>query len=232
MPYPVDGTWERYSFRAGNLLFLMMSDRNDFPPPVGRGERGGYPAGVVTGETFDWWKSMVEDNPDSIIISAHHHMLKETTVASGSYEGLTRDDDGNLKSHYHGYFPAGGPEGTSYLYFVDDKPDAQAFEGYLAENPGAIDLWLGGHTHTHPDDRTGGKSHIERKWDVTFANVSVLARYHATYTMPMSRIFTFTEGSAEVTTQCYLHTSDYAPQGWYPPSERMFELGKPFSIAN
>ena len=127
MPYPVDGTWERYSFRAGNLLLLMMSDRNDFPPPVGRGERGGYPAGAVTGETFDWWKSMVVDNPDSIIISAHHHMLKETTVASGSYEGLTRDDDGNLKSHYHGYFPAGGPEGTSYLYFVDDKPDAQAF---------------------------------------------------------------------------------------------------------
>ena len=232
MPYPVDGTWERYSFRAGNLLFLMMSDRNDFPPPVGRGERGGYPAGAVTGETFDWWKSMVEDNRDSIIISAHHHMLKETTVASGSYEGLTRDDDGNLKSHYHGYFPAGGPEGTSYLYFVDDKPDAQAFEGYLAENPGAIDLWLGGHTHPHPDDRTGGKSHIERKWDVTFANVSALARYHATYTMPMSRLFTFTEGSAEVTIQCYLHTSDYAPQGWYPPSERTFDLGKPFSIAN
>ena len=27
--YPVDGSWERYSFRAGNLLFLMMSDRNE-----------------------------------------------------------------------------------------------------------------------------------------------------------------------------------------------------------
>ena len=48
----------------------------------------------------------------------------------------------------------------------------------------------------------------------------------------MSRLFTFTEGSAEVNIQCYLHTSDYAPQGWYPPSERTFDLGKPFSIAN
>src|SRR3569833_1389194 len=28
-PYPVDGTWERYSFRVGNVLFLMMSDRNE-----------------------------------------------------------------------------------------------------------------------------------------------------------------------------------------------------------
>ncbi len=28
-PYPVEGTWERYTFRVGNLLFAMMSDRND-----------------------------------------------------------------------------------------------------------------------------------------------------------------------------------------------------------
>ena len=82
-PYAVEGTWERYAFRVGNLLFLMMSDRNDVGPPVGRGERGGYPAGAVTSETFAWWKAQVEANPDAIIVSAHHHMLKETTVASG-----------------------------------------------------------------------------------------------------------------------------------------------------
>ena len=58
-PFPVEGTWERYSFRAGNLLFLVMSDRNDLEPPVGRGRRGGYPAGAVTGETFAWWKSAI-----------------------------------------------------------------------------------------------------------------------------------------------------------------------------
>jgi len=28
-PFPIEGTWERYSFRAGNLLFLMMSDINE-----------------------------------------------------------------------------------------------------------------------------------------------------------------------------------------------------------
>lgn len=36
-PYPVEGSWERYIFRVGNLLFAMMSDRNDVGPPVGRG---------------------------------------------------------------------------------------------------------------------------------------------------------------------------------------------------
>lgn len=28
--------------------------------------------------------------------------------------------------------------------------------------------------------------------------------------------------------QCYLHTSDHAPQGWYQPAERVLPLSKPF----
>jgi hypothetical protein len=35
--YPIDGTWERYSFRVGNILFLMMSDRNEPSQTIGRG---------------------------------------------------------------------------------------------------------------------------------------------------------------------------------------------------
>lgn len=231
MPCPIEGTWERYSFRAGNLLFLMMSDRNDVGPPVGRGERGGYPSGAVMPETFDWWRAQVEANPESIIISAHHHMLKETTVASGPWEGYVKDEQGNWKSNLHGYYADGGPMGASYLYWLGEQPDAQAFERYLADHNGAIDLWLGGHTHTSPDDRTGGRSHIERKWGVNFANVSALTRFHGRHaSAPMSRLFTFTEGSSQVRVQCYLHTADFAPQGWYDKEERMLELGKAFQM--
>ena len=142
-PYPIEGTWERYSFRVGNLLFLMMGDRNDGGPPVGRGEKGGYPAGAVTGETFRWWREMVEANRDCVIISAHHHMLKETTVASGPRKGSARRRGPlgvSLTATSRWW------RGASYRYFVDGKPDAQAFESYLAQNPGAVDLWLGGHT--------------------------------------------------------------------------------------
>jgi hypothetical protein len=231
-PYPVDGTWERYTFRVGNLVFLMMSDRNDGGPPVGRGKRGGYPAGAVTSETVEWWQRSVEANPDAVIISAHHHMLKETTVASGPWEGYTKDKNGNWVSHYHGYFPDGGPEGASYLYWLDDKPDAQAFEKYLAARPGAIDFWIGGHTHTHPDDRKGGRSHLERKWDVNFLNCCSLSKFHAhKTTIALSRLMTFTEGSDEVLIQCYLHASNYAPQGWYAPAERRAKLSRPFKFA-
>ncbi|HEY2572501.1 MAG TPA: metallophosphoesterase, partial [Verrucomicrobiaceae bacterium] len=194
--YPVTGTWERYEFRAGNLLFLMMSDRNDLPVPVGRGKRGGYPAGAVTKETFAWWRERVESNRDAIIISAHHHMLRETTVGSGDWEGLIRMPDGSIKARYHGHQADAGDagEGASYLYFLDDQPKAMAFEHYLEAHPGAIDLWIGGHTHTNPDDTFNGRSHIERKWGVNFINCCALTRFHtAERSKPMSRLLTFTE---------------------------------------
>jgi len=221
-PFPVEGTWERYSFRAGNILFLVMGDRNDGGPPAGRRERGGYPAGKVTEETFQWWRGMVEANQDSIIISCHHHMLRNTTVASGPGEGIEGD--------YHGNFPDGAPVGASYLYFVGERPDAQAFETYLAAHPGAIDLWLGGHTHAPPDDSYGGKTHVEHKWGVTFVNAAALTKYHVQgKAVPMSRLLSFEPGLNSVEVKCYLHTADYAPGGWYEAAERRVPLRHPFS---
>jgi hypothetical protein len=109
---------ERYSFRVGNILFLMMSDRNEPSQKIGRRTLGGHPGGVVSGETFAWWKKMVEASPDSIIISVHHYVLKNTAVASGEWEGMNKDENGKWIGHYHGYYEQGTPQGASYLYWV------------------------------------------------------------------------------------------------------------------
>lgn len=232
-PFPIEGTWERYSFRAGNLLFLMMSDINEPTQKIGRGTLGGNPGGVVSGETFRWWKFIIEENPSSIIISAHHYVLKDTTTASGEWEGMQRDGKGAWKSRYHGYFPRGTPQGATFLYWVDSKPDSSAFESHLASAPAHVDLWLGAHTHTDPDDTYGGKSHIERRWGTTFINVAALTKYHTApgTGVPRSWLLTFTEGSDEVTARCYLHGNEFAPQGWYPKVERNIKLSKPFRKA-
>jgi len=48
---------------------------------------------------------------DDIIVSCHHHMLRETTVGSGDYEGVSKNADGTYRSgRYHG--PDGAPEGA------------------------------------------------------------------------------------------------------------------------
>jgi hypothetical protein len=229
-PFAIEGTWERYSFRVGNILFLMMSDINEPSQKVGRGALGGNPGGVVSGETFRWWKQMVQQNQSSIIISAHHYVLKDTTVASGEWEGMQRDENGAWTPRYHGYFPQGTPQGASYLYWVDSEPDSGAFEHFLAASPARIALWLGAHTHTTPDDTYGGKSHIEQRWGTTFINAAGLTRYHSVpgTAVPRSWLLTFTDGSSEVTARCYLHSNEYAPQGWYPKADHVIELTKPF----
>lgn len=218
-PYPISGTWERYAFEVGNVRFLMMGDRNDGGPPAGRAyaeEAGGYPAGRVTRETFEWWRDQVESHQDMIIVTAHHHMLRDTTVASGAWEGIM--------GNYHGYMADGAPEGAGCLYFVGDTPD-DAFERYLEANPGSIDLWLGGHTHAPPDDRYGGKTHVEREWDVTFVNVAPLTKYHVQRkAYPMSRLFTFHPDRALADLRCYLHTDDFTPIGWYEDGYRRVPL--------
>ncbi len=155
-------------------------------------------------------------------------MLRETTVASGDYEGVSRYPDGRWRhGRYHGV--DGVPEGASYLYFIDDEPKAQKFEAYLAANPGAVDLWLGGHTHTFPEDVVNGRSHVETKWGTHFVNCAQLSKYHSFVTCPpMSRHFIFTPGSRQVRVRCYLHDDSFAAQGWYAAAERVLELSAPF----
>jgi hypothetical protein len=104
------------------------------------------------------------------------------------------------------------------------------FEHYLAAHPGAIDFWLGGHTHATPDAVVAGRSHCERQWGVNFLNCAALTRYHAaSHSVPMSRLFTFAEGRREVEVQCYLHSPDFAAQGWYAKAKRTLTMGKSFA---
>lgn len=231
-PYAIEGTWERYAFQAGNIRFLLMSDVNEPSQTIGRGDLGGNPGGVVKGDTFAWWKEQLAAYADDhIVVSAHHYVLKDTTVASGDWEGLRKNADGDWVSYYHGYKKLGTPQGASYLYWVNSKPDSAAFESILKANPGGCDIWLGGHTHTHPDDRHGGKGYLETKWGTHFINCAALTRHHgvAEKQTPSSRLLTFTPGSEYVRVQYYLHTNHYAPQGWYPSAERVLKLSRAFA---
>ena len=231
-PYAPNGNWERYWFDVGNIRFLMMSDVNEPSQPLGRGELGGNPGGVVSADTFDWWVDQVEANADDkIIVTAHHYVLKDTTVASGQWEGMSRDREGRWQTDYHGYRPQGTPQGASYLYWVGGRPDAGRFESWLDDHPGSVDVWLGAHTHTNPDDEHGGKSHVEQPYGgTTFVNVAALTRqfvrHHA---MPMSRLLTFRPGSDRLRIDCSLHTDEHRPIGFSRDKSRTVSLSMPFS---
>jgi hypothetical protein len=226
-PYPVLGTWERYSVEIGNLLLLLMSDRNEPSRHLPRSEVGGNPGGVVSAETFAWWRDQLRSHPEHLVITGHHYVPKDTTVASGEWEGCWRDSDGTVHQPYHGYKPRGTPNGASYLYFVGGAADSGAFEGELAADPGRCALWLGGHTHSYPGDRAGGKRHVETRWGTHVLNVSALTRHHHG-AVPMSRVLTFVPGSRQLTVECVLHTDELAPAGFHAPERRVLTLPRPF----
>ena len=229
--FPVHGSFERYWFEFGNVRVLMMSDINEATQRPGRGVLGGNPGGVVSEETFDWWVDQVErHHQDRIIVTAHHYVLKDTTVASGEWEGMKRGADGRWCTDYHGYFEAGTPHAASYLYWVGGQGGTNRFERWLTQHPGAVDLWLGAHTHTNPDDTRGGKSHIETRYGGThFINVAALTRWFVfDHAIPHSRLLTFEAGSDGLQVDCYMHTDEYRQQGFYPEKRRVLPLSKPF----
>jgi len=229
--YPVTGTFERYFFDVGNIRFLMMSDVNEKTQKKGRGELGGNPGGVVTQDTFDWWVDQVEGNhKEKIIVTAHHYLLRDTTVATGEWEGMKKDSKGNWCTDYHGFYAEGTPEAASYLYWVGGNQGKGQFENWLNANPGKVDFWLGGHTHTNPDDSHGNKSHIEKRYGgTTFVNVSALTRWFVQpHAMPHSRLFSFEHGSNLAKIFCYMHTDEYRSKGFYKEKSREVTLSKPF----
>lgn len=264
--FPPKGNWERYKFETGNILYLMLSDYNSAPTPVGRGTSaqnlpGGFPAGAVTRETFNWWKEQVIANQDKIIITVHHHVLRGTTTISfpNGGKGIHANNTGDF-------------EGASYLYYIVENTDPENFEYTMSteSTPGpfeqfleefqkengkaAIDVWIGAHSHAHPQDTYNNKGLVEDKWGVTFMQVSALTHYHSGRT-PMSWLLSFTDESDQLAIGNYVHRAPYynhipaalmkskgvkavgkeAPEGgltkngWYEPNAKKIKLRHSFS---
>jgi len=250
-PYPVDmendTTWDHYSFQVGNILYLMLGDHNYGGHPFGRdcsgSSGGGSPAGSYSLETFNWWKDKVEANPDKIIITVAHHGLYDTTIYTGLGEGVAEGIHGNQSW--------ADERGSSMVYAVGgvtiDNYDANhekvseadwrgyGFKKYLDDHPGAIDMWVFGHTHTHlyPGKSFNGRSDIETVDDVHFINLGSLTIVHAGPEAPFSRILELEDGSDTATLKTYLHTtawSGHPVEGFYDDVQRQLTLRHPFEL--
>jgi hypothetical protein len=248
--YP-DTRWDRYLVRTGNVIWIMLGDRNEFDYlalargdfsgtfQAGRGSaagmpKGGYPSGSVSLDTFEWWKKVVEDPAfaNDILITAHHHMPAFTTITT---------DDGE-PGNYHGKSGSVGPRGETggQLYWIREYNQAgeevnqyaqtRPFLNYLKDHPGTIAAWLGGHTHIHtPESSINGRGIHVRKYGVTFISVGALTNSHAGGANQMSRMITFKENSDEALLSVYIHrSSDGNAKGWVPSAARTFPLGKKF----
>jgi hypothetical protein len=217
-PYPIGGTCKRDTFKVGNIRFLMMGDRND-PPTVGRRVSGGAsPAGAGTPETFAWRTSHVESaGKDEIIITGAHHMLRETTVGSGDYEGVSRNPDGTFRfGRYHG--PDGATQGLVLLFWRQAKG---AGVRELSRGASRGDQPLGRRPHPYASRRRA-----QRPFACRAQMGRQIRQLRAAVEIPLLRDLPAHEPAL------HLHggftASARAAEGWYPPAERVLECSKPF----
>jgi hypothetical protein len=81
----------------------------------------------------------------------------------------------------------------------------------------------------HPDAVVGGKGSVETRWGTHFLNVGALTRHHTGLpNPPKSWRLTLEEGSDRLRVECYLHTDEFLPLGWYAPATRELILPRPF----
>jgi hypothetical protein len=236
-PYPVQGAWDHYSFQVGNILFLMLGDRNEGPPPFGRLCSAGYPSGRMSLDTYNWWVQQVDQHPDLIIVTISHQALWETTAYTGFDEGYLQG--------IHGGHSWADRRGSSMIYTIDDwtidgLDENENYIGardfgfvkYLQDHPGAIDLWIHGHTHhyMYPGKSYNGRSDVEKKYGVTFINTGALTKNHGGPMAPYSRLFSFYANSSTALMQTYMHSNAWsgAPEGFYAPAEVVVQLSRAF----
>ncbi len=102
-----------YAVTVGNILVLLMSDENKSPDSD------------ISPMTFDWWKTMVENNQDRIIITVTHAHLKESNLAASSIPTMIIRDGERfvevLKKHRVDVWISGH---THMPYYVPGKTNA------------------------------------------------------------------------------------------------------------
>jgi len=243
--------WDRYLVRSGNVVWIMLGDRNEYDSlaeargdqsgqfQAGRGNAagmppGGYPSGAVTRDTFEWWRRVVEDPAfaNDILVTTHHLLPRNTTVTT---------DDGE-PGNYHGPSGSVGPNGLigGQLYWLREYDESgreirqfaqtRPFLDYLRDHPGAIAIWIGGHTHVKtPDQQINGRGIHVRKHGVSFLSVGGMTSSHAAGDHQMSRLLTFEQGSKEAIISVYSHAQRQNRQGqWNPAVAARIPLGKAF----
>ena len=134
-PYPIEGTWERYSFRVGNLLFLMMSDINEPSQKSWSGNAWRQPGRCRKRRDVSLVEAKRRDEP--LVDHRQRPSLRPQGYDRriGRVGGNAARREWRMEVLVSRLLSQGTPQGASFLYWVDSKPDSGAFENILAATP-------------------------------------------------------------------------------------------------
>ena len=181
-PYPINlilsDWWEGYYIDIGNLMVIMLPDRNELPGLYGRGGltegNGGYPSGALSKATWDAVEALILANTDKNIWICTHMNQRNTTIATPDNDGVDGDFHGTTG------FDAGG--GSIYSIYDEGTPASSdnattQITDFFAANPShSVSLWMAGHTHTNVNETYNSKTIKFDADGVQYLNIASLTK--------------------------------------------------------
>lgn len=210
-----DGSEEgHYALIKRNAIFFFCGDYNDMDSPIGRNSMvdGGYPSGAMSRKCWDFVKAQIALHPTKTAFLFAHHLLKETTIATGDNEGVNGGFHGSS-----GKPIASGRLEDIYDYSDDTNTSADEIITWMGNNSGKIFMWCGAHTHCFRNQTYSGRGQYIYKHGTHFLNVGASSMYHAGHDA-MCRLMLFQNGSTELNIFQYLISSRLDAE----PDERIY----------
>ena len=218
MTFMAAGRWDSYYITIGNLIILMISDRNEVEGVFGRGNidpsvfppdgtngtvNGGYPSGCISIETWEWMKSVILSNTDKNIWVCTHQNPRNTTIG-------TPDGDSEL---WHS--TTTGEFGAASIYTLYDDTGGgnhdiatdAILDFFEANTQHTVSLWMCGHTHVRVGEVYNNRGVTYQKHGVVFQNVCSLSQtfVRGIYGRVQSKSWTIEVVNKTVKLRCYVH---------------------------
>ncbi|MEE9451107.1 MAG: metallophosphoesterase [Ignavibacteriaceae bacterium] len=223
-----------YYITIGNLLILMIPDRNELPIQYGRGGlsvNGGYPSGAITLNTWNLIKTFILANTDKNIFVCTHQNPRNTTIGTPDDDGV----NGNFHSSNTGISAGAGSIYSIYDEGIPANTDNATDEilNFFSTNPThSVSLWMAGHTHTYVGQTYNGKSHKFTSNGVQFLNIAALTKTFVNTADIDSRSWTIEINNSNVNLKCYVHNPETSGviKGYRGDHEFDITLNRPFEI--
>jgi hypothetical protein len=236
-PYPITGNYDSYHLEIGNMIIIMLGDRNDGPPPMGRDGldtslSSRRASGGISTAQWNWFTNLVETNTDKIIIVCSHQAIKDTIIGSGFDEffpAYNRDENYSYPSELHGDVDEAKRAG--YIAYIEGVQSESTIDTWLTTNGQYIDMWFCGHYHEKINETWNGRGRYAQKYGTHFLDISSINwGYHIFYEEIPSKSYLANIQSNQLNLRCYIHEDKEAVYsvGFYDPYNLTISLKTEF----
>lgn len=229
-PYAINALgnddYASFYLKIGNMLIIMLGDRNEGPPPMGEdglgtGSANFRASGGLTLAEWNAFTSLVENNTDKIIIVCSHQGIRDTTIGTGNDEFFPAFY--RMADPYSAYPDRFGDiteaKKAGYIAYIENTLYEDTINTWITQNGQYIDLWMTGHYHRKINDSWAGRTRFANAFGTNFLNIasvnSILHNYYWGLLESKSNLIEIKGSTMTIRTYIHYDQNGIIPQGFY-----------------